>query len=69
MKTLKTILVVALLVTSLVVVIQNTEVVTLRFLFWELSASRIILIPLIMFVGFVLGYIVATLTDTRFKSR
>lgn len=69
MKTLKTIIGVALLVASLVVVIQNTEVVTLRFLFWELSASRIILIPLIMLVGFVLGYIAATLTEKRFKSR
>ncbi len=69
MKTLKTTIVVALLVVSLVVVIQNTEVVTLRFLFWELSASRIILIPLIMLVGFVLGYIAGTLTEKRAGSR
>lgn len=69
MKTLKTIIVVALLVVSLVVVIQNTEVVTLRFLFWELSISRIILIPFLMLVGFVLGYIVATISGTRYRGR
>ncbi len=61
MQNLKTILVVVLAVLSFVVLIQNTEVVTLRFLFWELSVSRIILIPFMMIIGFVLGYIVATL--------
>ena len=61
MKNLKTILVIVLVVLSFVVFIQNTEVVTLRFLLWELPVSRIILIPFLMLTGFVLGYIVATM--------
>jgi uncharacterized integral membrane protein len=61
MKNPKTIVVIVLVVLSFVVFIQNTDVVTLRFLFWELSVSRIILIPFLMFTGFVLGYIVATM--------
>jgi uncharacterized integral membrane protein len=57
----KTIIVVILIVLALVIILQNTEVVTLRFLFWDLSMSRVILIPLLMLVGFVLGYIAITL--------
>lgn len=61
MKNPKTIVVIVLVILSFVVFIQNTDVVTLRFLFWELSVSRIILIPFLMLTGFVLGYIVATM--------
>jgi uncharacterized integral membrane protein len=61
----KTIIVVILIVLALVIILQNTEVVTLRFLFWDLSMSRVILIPLLMLVGFVLGYIVTTVRGDR----
>ena len=43
----------------LVFLIQNTQVVTLRLYFWEISMSQIILIPLAILVGFVFGFIVA----------
>ena len=42
----------------LVVLLQNTQVVSVRFLFWKLSMSRIILLPLFMLVGFVVGFFV-----------
>jgi uncharacterized integral membrane protein len=61
----KTIIVVILIVLALVIILQNTEVVTLRFLFWDLAMSRIILIPLLMLVGCVLGYIGATMWGNR----
>lgn len=38
---------------------QNTEVVTLRFLFWKISMSRIILIPLVFLVGGLVGFLIA----------
>lgn len=38
-----------------VVLLQNTQVVTLRFLFWKVTMSRIILLPLIMLTGFIIG--------------
>ena len=41
---------------SLVVLLQNTQVVSVRFLFWKLSMSRIILLPLIMLLGSVIGF-------------
>ena len=42
----------------LIVLLQNTQVVSLRFLFWQLSMSRIILLPLVMLIGFVIGIFV-----------
>jgi len=61
----KTIIVVILIVLALVIILQNTEVVTLRFLLWDISMSRVILIPLLMLVGFVLGYIATTVRGSR----
>ena len=43
----------------LIVLLQNTQVVSLRFLFWKLSMSRIILLPLVMLTGFVIGIFVS----------
>jgi len=42
--------------------IQNTQVVTLRFYFWQLSMSQIILLPLTMLIGIAIGYIIARVT-------
>jgi uncharacterized integral membrane protein len=42
----------------LIFLIQNTQVITLRLYFWEISMSQIILIPLAILIGFVLGFIV-----------
>jgi uncharacterized integral membrane protein len=57
------ILVLALLL--LIFLMQNTQVVTLKLYFWELSMSQIILIPLALIVGFVAGFVVAKLTGKR----
>ena len=37
--------------------LQNTDVVTVRLLFWELLMSRAILIFLVLGIGIVLGWI------------
>jgi len=42
----------------IVVFLQNTQVASAQFLFWKLSMSRVILLPLVMFVGFVIGFFV-----------
>lgn len=46
----------------LIFLIQNTQVVTLRLYFWEISMSQIILIPLAILIGFVLGFIVGKIS-------
>jgi len=54
----KKIALIVLGVLILVVLLQNTQVVSVRFLFWKLSMSRIILLPLFMLVGFIIGFFV-----------
>ena len=56
---LKIIVVLVLIGLFVIVLIQNTQVVMLRLFFWKVGMSQIILIPLTMAIGFVVGYIVA----------
>jgi uncharacterized integral membrane protein len=53
-----------LLVLVLIVLGQNTEVVTIRLLVWKISMSRIVLMLLSMLAGVVIGFVVARLTDS-----
>lgn len=50
--------VIILIVLFLVVLLQNTQVVSLRLLFWEISMSRIILFPLVMLAGIIIGFFI-----------
>jgi len=54
----KNIVLIILGVLLFVVLLQNTQVVSVRFLFWKLSMSRIILLPLFMLTGFIIGFFV-----------
>mgnify|MGYP000209269937 CR=1 FL=1 len=47
----------------LIVLLQNTEVVSIQFLFWKISMSRIILIPILIVIGFIIGFIVGKKFD------
>ncbi len=57
----KTIIILILLILCLVILIQNTEVVTLKVFLWSISMSRILLIPILIVIGFVIGYLAAVL--------
>ena len=65
----KLITAVVIVILILIFLLQNNQVVTLRLYFWEISMSQIILIPLTMMAGFVLGFIVAKLTGKNRKIR
>lgn len=60
-------LIAALVISALVVIllVQNKQVVTYRLFFWQISISQIILVPMILIVGFILGFIVAKLRKRR----
>jgi uncharacterized integral membrane protein len=58
-----------LAVLFIIFLIQNTQVVTLRLYFWKISMSQIILIPLVLILGFILGYIVRMVTGKHEKSK
>lgn len=57
----KKILIGILVLLFIILLVQNIQVVYLRFLFWKISMSRVIFYPLILIVGFVIGYITAKL--------
>ncbi len=63
----KTIVVLVFVALFVIILIQNTQVVSLRLFFWKISMSQIILIPLTMLIGFVIGLLVAKVIGDRHK--
>ena len=59
------IVVLVLIALFLIILIQNTQVVTLRLFFWKVGMSQIILIPLAMAIGFVVGFVVSKVTGNQ----
>ena len=53
----KGIIIGVLVVLALITLIQNSQIVTLRFLFWQISMSIIIFIIFTLLIGFIIGYI------------
>lgn len=45
------------LLLAVIILFQNTQTVTLRFLFWQVSMSQVILMVLTLLIGFSLGYL------------
>ena len=62
MRNFKVIVVLVLVALFLILLFQNTQVVTLKIYFWEIAMSQIILIPFVLLMGFVAGYLVARFT-------
>jgi len=54
----KTILALVVLVLAVVIIVQNTQVVTYRALLWSVSVSQIILLPAALLLGFLIGFLV-----------
>ena len=51
----RTVFILVLLVPFLVVIFQNTEVTTIRVLFWDFVMSRIVLLAVSLGIGVVVG--------------
>jgi len=49
-------LVVILVCLALIFVAQNIDVVTMSFLFWEISMSRAVLLFFSLLIGFIIGW-------------
>lgn len=48
----------ALLALALIVIFQNAEATTVRFLAWHFSMSKALLLPLLLGIGFLVGWVV-----------
>ena len=57
--------VLVLITLFLIILIQNIQSVTLRLFFWKVGMSQIILIPLTMAIGFVIGFVVSKVTGKQ----
>jgi uncharacterized integral membrane protein len=56
----KSILLIILAALALIVLLQNTDMVYLRFLFFSVGMPQIILTALLLLIGFFAGYLTAT---------
>jgi len=66
----KSVVLLVVIILFLIILIQNTQVVTFRLFFWKIAISQIILVPLTMLIGFVVGYMVARVRgDHRIKKK
>jgi len=65
----KFIVVLILIALFLIILIQNIQPVTLQLFFWKVGVSQIILIPLIMAIGFVVGLVVSKVTGNQRKRK
>lgn len=65
---IRTVILVVVLILFVVILFQNTANVTLRLLFWSVQAPQIILIPVILLIGFFMGFVVAKLIRRGKKS-
>ncbi|MBU1338575.1 MAG: DUF1049 domain-containing protein [Acidobacteria bacterium] len=59
----KTIVTLILIALAIVIVIQNSEMVTVQLFFWKIMMSRIIFLVGLLVVGFSLGFLVAKMTQ------
>ncbi|MBW1800816.1 MAG: LapA family protein [Deltaproteobacteria bacterium] len=64
----KMIVILVIIALCLIILFQNTQVVTLRLFFWNVSMSQIIFMPLIFIIGFILGFLVSKWTGRRHSS-
>lgn len=51
----------------LIVLLQNTQIVNVRLLFWTVSMSRIVLLLVVIVISFLLGYLTHFLLKKRKK--
>jgi len=61
----KIILIVVLVLLLAVLLVQNTQEVVFRVFFWTIRMSQVILVPLAVLVGFILGYIAGRIEKKR----
>lgn len=61
----KTIIITILSTLFIVVLLQNTQVVTFQILFWKIAMSRIIFFLSMFVIGFLLGFVVVKITSSK----
>jgi len=65
MRTLKSLLILALLLLAGIFALQNAATVDLKFLTWSFTLSRALLVVLLLGAGFILGLLAVSLARRR----
>jgi len=55
----------AAIILAIIIMLQNTQIVTVTLLFWKINLSKIVLIVIALLVGFVMGYLVNSLKASK----
>ena len=61
----KTVFILIIIVLFLIVLFQNIQTIVLKLFFWEVNISSVVLLPSILFIGFIIGYIIAKTTTKK----
>lgn len=61
----KTIIIIILAIIALVLIVQNTRVVPLQLLLWQIWVSQIVLVILMLAIGFGIGFVLAKATRKK----
>jgi uncharacterized integral membrane protein len=61
----KTIIIIILAIIALVLIVQNTRVVPLQLLFWQIWVSQIVLVILMFAIGFGIAFVLAKATRKK----
>ena len=62
---IKTIIILVLVAFLVIFLLQNTEVIDVQFLFWQISMSRIVLLFSTFIVGLITGWLLRILTSKK----
>lgn len=61
----KLIALLVMMILALIILVQNTQMVTFKLFFWTAEISQLLLVLLMLAIGFVLGFIIAKLTGRK----
>lgn len=57
----KVVILVLAILLAVVIMLQNTQETFIKLLFWSVGVPRILLIVILILLGFVMGYVAATM--------
>ncbi len=65
MRTVKTVFIVMLLTLLIIVMVQNAQPVTFKFLNWNYRVSQLLLVVIVFVIGWLMGYVGAKLSRKK----
>ncbi len=63
--TAKVVVMLVSILLAVIIMLQNTQVTMVKLLFWSVGIPKILLLVILLLLGFVAGYIAATMTNKK----